>query len=736
MPAPHSPGLLPEVRYTFTVRDHASIWTVRRVELREALCEPYRLCVELLSDDPELAPDDLLGADARLTLARDGAPARDVLGVVLRVDQLARRGDHRSLRLEVGPALALSAHQVGTRGWQDKNVPQILKEVVGTSLAALGRRVRFDLDPDAYRVREYCVQYRESDLTFVRRLVQEDGLAFRFEHTDDAETLVFFDSNDRCPALDPVPFVPRGAPIAAAESIDRIARIRQLGATGVSQRDWSPMTHNTEIEHTRLGHDARGRQRIHHKQDDRRVDDDDQGLRVLHDSQRHDLMQDVFRGAGDVLAFTAGQRFTLGEHPDFDGDYLISRVEHHAEIADAGHDEAPTYSNSFTCAPLRYPYRLDDPQLARPRVHGPHTAIVASPDDRPGDIHIDNYGRIKVRFDWAHGDSCETCWVRVAQTWASIDCGAVFIPRANMEVVVEFLDGDPDRPLVTGCVYAPYRAPPFYLPEHKTRSGIISESVPGGGIANQILLEDARGRESLSLKTRRDLHTTAGHDHTATVAHDQTTHVGANQITAVVGNCELLVQEGDHKTRVVKGAHSTDVEADHSTYVRRGDSHLQVDHGHHHIQALKHIYLASGTDDIVLAAHRSVLINAKTSRMQLLALEGIQMISRTNDVKIGAQRDAELLAHSGRAHVTGPEVALTATADVDIFASGEIRTSSLKKTSIGASEVILTAEDSIELRVGTSSIKITPNAITLHSACITSNAVGEQTISGAIIRLN
>ena len=160
MPDVASPrALLPEVQYTLTVRDQPIAWQVRRVELHEALSAPYTLRVEILCEDPELDPDALLGADARLTLARSEDLRRDVLGLVLRVEQLGRRGDHRSLRLEIGPALALCTHRVDTRAWHQRSALQIVEDVLGDSLGALGRRLRLDLDPSACPPREYCVQY-------------------------------------------------------------------------------------------------------------------------------------------------------------------------------------------------------------------------------------------------------------------------------------------------------------------------------------------------------------------------------------------------------------------------------------------------------------------------------------------------------------------------------------------------------------------------------------------------
>jgi type VI secretion system secreted protein VgrG len=757
MPALPQPGLLPEVRYTFTVRDQIAACHVCRVELCEALSEPYRLVVELVSDDLEFDPEDLLGADCSLQIARDDHPAREVLGQILRVEQRGRRDARQALRLEIGPALALLAHRIDTRAWQHASAVEIVLDVLEDRLAALGRRIRIDLDPADYPPREYCVQYRESDLEFVLRLLASEGIALRFDHDShaDAETVVLFDRNDRCPTRSPVGFAPRGAAVSAAESIDRFERARRLGTTGVTQRDWVPLAAaEAPFTHTRCARDDRGRERIVYEHDDRRLDADDAGTRARRKLEQRTVLRDACRGAGDVVDFTPGLRFALTEHPESgrDRDYLLVRVEHHGEVAGAdrfGADisaNAPRYHNTFECVAEEVPFRPDDrPQ--RPRVHGPHTAIVVGPEGE--EIHTDEHGRIKLRFHWDRdnpADDRASCWVRVAQTWAGAGWGALFLPRVGMEVLVEFIDGDPDRPLVIGCVYNSLNTPPVALPDDKTCSALTSESSPGGGLANQIRLEDARGRESLTIRTRRDLHTSAGHDHTATVAHDQTSKIGGNQtntiagdqITAVTGNRDITISDGDLTTIVAAGKHLTDVHGHHSCVVRTGDSRLEVEAGEHHtrahglikldsthsnmhLQAHGCLYAESRTSDLVIDAHRDLRAFARGAAIELKAGTRIDLTSHAEDVAVHAHTDVQLAASTG-------DLTATAAHDLLLHADGSAQ--------LAADKIILAATQTLELRVGNTSITLTPGAIELRSPMITSAAVGEHLISGALIRLN
>ena len=759
-PIPHQKhDLLHEVRYTFAVPDQVADCHVVRVKLDESLSEPYRLVIDLLCEDLEFDPEDLLGSDVKLTIARDESPAREVLGLILRVEQRARRDQRQALRLEIGPALELLAHQVDTRAWHQASVPEIVLDVLEQRLSALGRRVRLDLDTSAYTPREYCVQYRESNLDFVLRLLHDEGIAFRFDHDThaDSETLVLFDTNTRCPTRAPVPFNRHETALSAEESVDRLERTRQLGVTGVTQRDWIALAASESPNtHTRCARDDRKRERIVHDHEDRRLDADDAGTRARRKLDRLTVLRDACTGTSDVVDFTPGLRFELTGHPESarDRSYLLLRVEHRGEVPDAdrlGDDldpDAPRYTNTFTCIAEDVPFR---PTLAdrhpRPRVHGPHTAIVVGPEGE--EIHTDEHGRIKLRFHWdrdSPADDRASCWVRVAQTWAGAGWGALFIPRVGMEVLVEFIDGDPDRPLVVGCVYNSLNTPPVALPDDKTCSALTSESSPGGGLANQIRLEDGRGRESLTLKTRRDLHTTAGHDHTATVAHDQTTKIGenqtnligGNQITTVTGNRDIIITEGDMTTIVVTGKQLTDIHGNQTCVVRTGNSAVKIAEGAHTLTARQDIHIRSERTDVTVVGHHATHIEAETHQLTLVAKNEACMASRAASVHVTAETFLRAEAKTQHIELTAhTDLHFKAnTGNVNISAAKQLDMSSEGAARVSADRIEIVANDSLELRVGGTSIVLKPGSIEINSPVITSTATGEHTISGALIRLN
>jgi type VI secretion system secreted protein VgrG len=644
-------------RYTFTIRDCDTAWIVRKVDLHESLSQPYTLTLELLTSDLDLPPQALLGAACRLTLAHSPGPARDVHGLILRVDTLDHDDHLRHLRLEIGPALALHAHQINTRLWQHTSVPDIIKDVLEDSLTAHGRRLRLDLAA-SYPPRATCTQYRESDLEFVQRLLHDEGIAFTFDHDDDAEILVLLDDNTRCPLIGDLPFVPRGGDTTEAETLESLAPTRALGVTSLLQRDWSPLhAADAPFEHARLAHDDRGRGRLVFDHDDQRTDQDDGDVRARRKLEQRTLLATAAHGRSTALALAPGRRFDLTGHPDpsRDGRHVILHIDHHGEVPDA--DQLATYHNTFTCIPdatkLRPPH---SPHLRRPRIPGPHTAIVVGPEGE--EIHTDEHGRIRVRFHWdrslRRGDDC-SCWVPVAQTWAGPGWGALFLPRVGMEVVVQFLDGDPDRPLVVGCVYNSLHRPPVPLPEQKTRSALTSESTPGGGLANQIQFEDARNKESLTIHTRRNLHTRAGHDHTADIDHDlittvgqnQTTDVGANQVTTVIGNCDLTIADGDLTTTVVSGNRDTTIHGNDTTSVVTGHSRHHTKFGTHLIQARQDLGLKSELCDIMLNAHGSVSIDATTASLSLTSRGKADLHSLASAIKLRAKTNIDLEADEG-----------------------------------------------------------------------------------------
>ena len=552
--APLSP-----VRYQFRLHGwKGAPWHVLQLELVEALNLPYRLTLELVVDEPRIDLDDLLGDSCTCEIDRDGGDARTVHGLVFSADDLGRVAGRHHIRLEVGPALALLAQSVDTRAWQDTAAPDVVRDVLSPELARDNRSLDIDaLALADYPRRDYCVQFRESDLAFASRLLEEEGITYHFTHDGPSERLVLTDDNRDFPALQPAPLelIETEPDTAPSESLQRFTWGRRLRSTSVDQRNFDWQSPDSPRSAARPGADLRGRTREVYEHDDI-VYPGDGPRHARLKQERLALGGHVASGASNVARLAPGLWFALQGHArsELDDKYLVTRVVHRGHSPDAAifnnqPSTAPRYTNEFECVPLSEPHRPARLHT-KPRVSGLQTAIVTGP---PGEeVHCDEHGRIKVLPHWdrnAPSDDTSSWWVRVTQAFAGPGWGSFFLPRIGMEVVIDFLDGDPDRPLVVGCVYNGTNSPPYPLPAEKTKTTIKSNSSPGGGGSNELRFEDQAGAEEVYLHAQRNFNCvveasmslSVGGSETDSIAGNRTTSVGANDTTSVGANSTLAV---------------------------------------------------------------------------------------------------------------------------------------------------------------------------------------------------
>jgi type VI secretion system secreted protein VgrG len=602
-PAAGSDGraALPHVEYRFTAEDTETSWRVRRLDFREGLSELYECVIELATEDLDALIEDLDGASCALWMDRPPL-TRKVCGVVARVEWLGTNDDRLVARVHVRPALAALGQNRDSRMFQRTSVKDILQQVLSDGLRPYRRSVRFQLDRE-YDPREYCVQYAESDLDFALRLMAEEGMFFLFDQSGEHEELVVVDNNPACPRYrsadgHPVSVVPPEAPhhLIAVETVERLAIGRQMRSTGAVVRDYDWTRPALDLTFATGGPDARNVHRGVYEYPTPHVEGPHPGnggvLRArlrreeLHAGTRFAVGESNVTGlsAGLVLETESQQLAQLG------ASHLVTRVEHRGEaLEDAEYRVAPEqahrYHNRFTCASFDLPYR--PPPRPRPVIPGAQTAVVVGP---PGEeIHTDEHGRIKVQFHWdrqGRRDDHSSCWLRVMQTWAGAGFGTVFVPRIGMEVVVQFLDGNPDRPLAVGCVYNGANATGVGLPQDKTKSSLITRSSPGGSGYNELSFEDAAGEEVISVHAQKDMQvqilndrtSTIGHDETASVSNDQQLSVGNDQTRSVGNNRTSSVGSNDSTTvgsnssLSVGAAQTIQVGADRTATVGSNDS--------------------------------------------------------------------------------------------------------------------------------------------------------------------
>ncbi|HTN91183.1 MAG TPA: type VI secretion system tip protein TssI/VgrG [Sorangium sp.] len=534
---------------------------------RESISRGYRVDIDVAAPiaDPAAFESQILEQPMRLALQGEGAPLRVIHGVCTHVTWRAALDDGRSVyRLRLASRLSLLGKRRASRIFQDRTVDAIVALVLDEWRVPR----RFAL-VRASPKRAYCVQYRETDRDFVTRLLAEEGLFYYFEHDpgEGAETMVIGDDASIYPPIaGPPRLVHRSAPAGLGaltpgeEHVQRFVAGRSVRPTSVVLRDYDferPLFHPSSSARTaqRAGgaEDGRYEHYEHHGDyEEADVARDDAAIRL--EQLRRKAV--VARGETTCRRLVPGHRFVLEAHDvaAYGRGWVVTRVDHEGEAPQVA-GASPTYRARFACAPETVCVR---PRPAPRRIQQVvETATVVGP---PGEeVHTDAFGRIKVQFHWdreGQGDDRSSCWIRHAELWAGRGFGTQFVPRVGMEVVVTFLGGDVDRPLVTGCVANAVNRAPFQLPEAGTRSGVKTRSSPNGGGHNELSFEDRKGSELVHLRAERELDVRVGTDQRVGVGNDRSVMVAGrdaldtgDRLTKVRRDDDLEV-EGRRSARV------------------------------------------------------------------------------------------------------------------------------------------------------------------------------------------
>lgn len=604
---------LPKVEYTLDVSDGPDVlWQVRRMHLTEALSEPYALTLDLVTDDIDADTEAMLGASIELQIARD-VLARRVCGIIHQVEYIGVAHDRLQIRVKIGPALFLLGQRVDTRLWQNITVPDVIKEVLEAAFGDYSRTLKIDGLTASYEPREYIVQYRESDLDFVHRLMEEEGITYWFDHVlgKGKEVMVLKDSNDNYVDVETIDDDPGlriivdRADNAEVESVQHLGWNRELTSTLVEQRifDWQDPDNPILATGPETGGDdadERGRKRqVYHHGHFVESDSVPRTLRKLMHLRQRDR---IARGVGNVTGLFPGCKFSIVEHPraDLEAEYLVRRTVHTGDcpelVLGEGAADGPRYQNNFECMVFDQaePYRPPN-VTPRPRIYGPQTAIVTGPQDE--EIHTDEHGRVKVLFNWDRlsqsGDDT-SMWIRVAHNWAGPGFGTFFLPRVGMEVVVEFIEGDPAKPLINGCVYNGDNRSSIKPVESKTQSGIRTRSSPDAEGYNEILFEDLKGSEKITIHAQKDLSETVENSHSTSVSGGQSNSVGGDQSNSVGGNQTNTVS--GKQTETVTGDAEWTYESSQTVTII-GDQTVTVN------GASKRLDVPSGSIDVTASSH-------------------------------------------------------------------------------------------------------------------------------------
>jgi type VI secretion system secreted protein VgrG len=446
-------------------------------------------------------------------------------------------------------------------------------------------------------------------------------------------------------------------------------------------------------------------------------------------------------------------------HPrhDLDGDYRVIQVSHagnQPQVLDQDAAGGFSYRNEFTVTERAQPFRAEAVTL-RPVMRGLQTATVVGPEGE--EVYTDEHGRVKVQFHWDRADPYDetsSCWVRVSQLWAGNGWGSMFLPRIGHEVLVDFIEGDPDRPVVTGRVYHGDNKPPYPLPADKTKTTIKSDSSLGGGGFNELRFEDLKGQEEVFLHAQKDLNEVVLNDNSRTVTANQTFSVGGNQSFTITKDRSVTVSEGDESLTVTTGKSTTSIEKDRGVTVLTGNSSLDVKTGSRSVTVKQGISETSTEADISLTAQTEMSLTAKTASVSVTADTDVSLRANTATFKASAAKDVSLSSDTATLTAVALQsvsinsiastlslgsmqrASLGSMMDVLVAAPLGVHISGGVGVDVGANKVVITAGEEITLQVGGSAITIKADGITVSGPKITSTAIGMHEISGALIKIN
>ena len=723
--------------FTLDVEGCGEQLRVVRFAAHESISALFELRVEVASAAVPL--EGLIDRPALLTI--EGLEAtRHLHGVVCEAAYIGETSSYTLHELVIVPALWKLHQRTDSRIFQQQTTPNILAKVLDD--AGLPRAmVRLDLQ-GSYAPRDYCVQYRESDLDFVSRLMEADGIYYYFEHHAGKHVLVLTDRAQDGPAIEGESTL-RFTDEHDHEHVSQFRLSEGIRPQRVSLRDKnlhkpdqameaSEGAGNREIYDYPGGYQEPGKGGADKGKQQARI-----RLEALQAARRSG------HGTSDSPRLTPGYSFKLSDasRTHLEGHYRLTTVTHRGEqpqVLDEGTAGEFSYSNEFQCTDMAVPFRA--PRLTpRPTVQGSQTATVTGPAGE--EIHVDESGRIKVQFHWdrkGKHDDASSCWVRVSQGWAGNGYGMMFIPRVGHEVIVDFLEGDPDRPIATGRIYTGFNAPPYPLPDEKTKSTIRTESSPGGGGYNELRFEDARGSEEVFLHGQKDWNIVIEHDKAQRVGHDESLTVG-NDRTKLVGHDELetiannrTIAVGSMHNEVIGADMTLAVGANLSVVVGAMTSFTTSGMGAT-VHGSKTEHVTEDSSVTIDAAYQVTVggaMNESVGSARMEEVGGVKMVTvgQSSAENIGGGKS--VTAGGNITESAGKNIALSAGKHVNVSASENINASAGKKVTIAVGE-------KLTIKCGDATVTIKKNGdVSVEAKKLDVKASGDVTIKGSKIKMN
>ncbi len=687
--------------------------------------------VQLLAEKSDIAAEKMLGKPAGVAVKlRDGGQ-RHFNGIVSRFGMGRSQGRWFGYQATLRPWLWLLTLTTDCRIFQDKTVKEIAESVFGDHSAVANFEFKLFR---TYRTRTYCVQYRESDFNFVARLLEEEGIYWYFEHSEGAHKLVLVDDMtalkpgagaEKLPYFDNQGQRPPDVDYISAWAGSREVRSGKMVLTSY---DFERPSTGLMVEHEQnRSHDHDELEQFDYEGEYVKKPDGQH----LADCRLEEVQCSFERLAGSTTcnALMPGHLFTLQKHPrqDQNAEYLclssttslrLAAQEGGGAAGAAGGNEADHFECGFGAMPSAQPFRPPR-KTPKPFVQGPQTAVVVGPAGE--EIHTDKYGRVKVQFHWdRYGSKNEksSCWVRVSSPWAGKSFGFVQVPRIGQEVVVDFLEGDPDQPLITGRVYNAEQMPPWELPANATQSGVLTRSSKGGSYANAnaIRFEDKKGAEQLwlhaeknqDIEVENDETHWVGHDRKKTIDNDETTLVKRDR-TETVGRHETITV-GVNRTETVGSNETISIGANRSESV-------------------------SANESIAIGANRSITVGA--SETATVALQRTHTVGINETIAIGAAQEVVIGAAQTIAVGAVQSTTVGANQSTSVGANRSVAVSGDQSLTVGKGRSSNISKDDA-LKVGKNLVIDAGDSVTIKTgdASITMKKDGTITIKGKDITIN
>lgn len=640
------------LQFTFTTQslpEHT--FNVVSFALNEGLSQVYSLSVELSSILQEISFGRLLDNTAELQIWYNGALQRRINGVISRFSHSDTGNERTRYSVTLRPAIWMLSLEHSSRIFQQQTPQQIITTLLRkANVIQFSFQLRYE-----HPMREYCVQYRESTLAFIERLAAEEGISWYFRFENNKQEIVFVDDCAFLPMGETLPYNSHQRGLNEGASIQRFSYEENVRAAQVLLKDYTfknPAWEMLYQEHSRGDHQRS--ETLHYDFPGRyKTDFNGQaytGYRL--DALRQDAMQAL--GRSDSPALMAGQCIAMTSHPHepFNQKWQIISLQTEGQQPQSQREEAGVLGTFLESHLVMIPDGQTWRPLpnVRPRVDGPQMAVVVGPENE--EIYCDEVGRVKVQFPWdleGKGNETSSCWIRVAQGWAGSRYGAMAVPRIGHEVIVDFLEGDPDQPIITGRTYHVVNVPPHALPIHKTRTVLRTSTHKGAGY-NELSFEDEQGQQLVYLHAQKDQQTEVKNnqylvveqDRSKTIKHDQVEEIG-NDKTSDVTHDHI---ERIHHDQMINVMNNQQIQIDnqylfHVLNQRKdkmgADFSEEVAGDHHHTVAGTYELLANkkvliNTNDLVLQGAKSVVLQGPGGKI-VIDSSGISLSSNLVNIK-------------------------------------------------------------------------------------------------------